>query len=271
MAPNAVELPVDAAWSIADRVQAGSFPWVLAVTPPARACTAEQLIRLGVLSQTTGLIDRAVADWIRVVCHPEQWLELRCVTIGSTPRDMLRGIVARRFGRTVVALRNAQLITLTAMDVVEPHALIPILTVGLSRRPAARFTEFMLPARVGARADERLRAGAELSSVIDYLGIPAAARPVVRSVFSGPRSYVEVVAGQNRDGVTATSEVGMAVVDTTSGRLVVTPEKAVDGEWISTFAPALPGKIALSVEKLTATLPGGRWFPAVQLSREFTH
>ena len=246
-------------------MQAGSFPWVLAVTPPERAATAGQLIRLGVLSETSGRIDEAVADWIRVVCHPEQWLELRYVADGSTNGDLLRGIVARRGERTVVALRNAQLITFTAMDVDEPHALAPILTVGLAGRPAARFAEFSLPVRVGARADEQLRDGAELTSVLDYLGVPASARPLVQAVFSGPRSYVEIVAGQNRDGVRVTSEVGIAIIDTAEGRVVVSPEKAFDGEWVSTFAPGLPWTIALAVDNLTATLPDGRWFPAAQL------
>lgn len=271
MAHNAVELPVHAAWSVADRARAGSFPWVLAITPPERPATADELRRLGVLDAATGRLDETVADWIRVVCHPEEWLELRYVKTTSTRGELLRGIVARRGDRTVVALRNAQLVTLTAIRVDDPDALVPILTVGLDRRPPARFTEFALPARVGARADEQLRGGAELHSVIDYLGVPPSAAAVVQSVFSGPRSYVEVVAGNNRHGVVSTSEIGLAIVDTAAGRLVVTPEKAADGEWVSTFAPGLPWTIARSTEKLTATLPGGRWFPAAQLSREFIH
>ena len=60
----------------------------------------------------------------------------------------------------------------------------------------------------GARADERLRSGAPLTEVLDYLGIPKSARPVVESVFSGPRSYVEVVAGCRRDGRHAAPKSG---------------------------------------------------------------
>ena len=147
MTHNAVELPVDLAWSIADRAGAGSFPWVLAITPPQRPPTAAE----------AGPIDPAVADWLRVVCHPQQWFELRYVRTGTTRSDLLRGVVARRDGRTVVALRNAQLLTLTVIRVEDADSLAPILTVGLDRRPAARFTEFAIPARIGARADEQLR------------------------------------------------------------------------------------------------------------------
>ena len=207
MVHNAVELPVDLAWSIADRAGRGSFPgsW-----PSLRPRTAGH-----------GRVARpsrpAVTNWLRVVCHPQQWFELRYVRTGSARPDLLRGIIARRDGRTVVALRNAQLLTLTEMRVEDPLDLAPILTAGLDRRPPATFAEFVLPARVGARADEQLRNGAEPGRADRLFGVPASAVPVVRSALSGPRSYVEVVAGQNRDGVIATSAVGLAVIDSTAG------------------------------------------------------
>ena len=251
MVHNAVELPVDLAWSIADRAGAGSFPWVLAITPPERPATAASL----------GPVDPAVTNWLRVVCHPQQWFELRYVRTGTTRSDLLRGVVARRDGRTVVALRNAQLLTLTVIRVEDADSLAPILTVGLDRRPAARFTEFAIPARIGARADEQLRSGAELDTLVDYLGVPGSARPVVRSAFSGPRSYVEVVAGQNRDGVRTTSSVGLAVIDSTAGRVLVTPHRAPDGEWISNFTAGSARAIGRGAESLAATLTDGRWFP----------
>ena len=65
----------------------------------------------------------------------------------------------------------------------------------------------------------------------------SSARSVVESVFTGPRSYVEIVAGCHRDGQHASTEVGMSIVDTTAGRVLVSPSRAFDGEWISTFSP----------------------------------
>ncbi len=102
---------------------------------------------------------------------------------------MLRGIVARGGGRTVVALRTAELVTFTEMDIDHPHALVPVLTAGLTQHPPARFDEFSLPARVGARADEQIRNGAPLADVLEYLGIPASARPVVEAAF-GAQTHV---------------------------------------------------------------------------------
>ncbi|HTQ18927.1 ESX secretion-associated protein EspG [Mycobacterium sp.] len=283
--PNAVELTVDNAWFIAETIGAGTFPWVLAITSPY--CDAAQraafldrqraeLTGMGLMSPE-GAINPAVADWIRVVCFPDRWLDLRF--LGPAPAgsagELLRGVVAQRAQdgktlKTVVALRSAQLITCTAMDVDDPLALVPVLGVGLAQRPPARFDEFSMPTRVGARADERLRAGTPLAEVLDYLGIPESARPVVESVFSGPRSYVEVVAGCRRNGRQSTTEVGMSIVDTTAGRVLVSPSRAYDGEWVSAFSPGTPFAIAVAIEQLTAGLPDSQWFTGQRLSRDFS-
>jgi hypothetical protein len=278
--PNAVELTVDQAWCIAETVGAGTFPWVLAITTPYTdaaergaflAAQTAELARLGMVS-ADGVINRAVADWIRVVCFPQRWLDLRYVGSAavSGSEDLLRGIIARRGGKTVVALRNAQLVTFTAMDIHDARALVPILGVGLAQRPPARFDEFSLPAQVGARADERLRNGAPLTEVLDYLSIPQSARAVVESVFTGPRSYVEIVAGCHHDGRHTSTDVGMSIVDTAVGRVLVSPSRAFDGEWISTFSPGTPFAVAVAVEQLINQLPEGYWFEGNRLSRDFT-
>jgi hypothetical protein len=281
--PNAVELTVEQAWFIAETIGAGTFPWVLAITMPYTdagergafiARQAAELTRMGLMSEG-GAVNPAVAEWIRQVCFPNRWLDLRYVGSGeaSGADELLRGIIARRDGetrKTVVALRNAQLVTFTAMDIGDARALVPVLGVGLAQRPPARFDEFALPARVGARADERLRSGGSLAEVVDYLGIPQSARAVVEAVFTGPRSYVEIVAGCRHDGRRSTTEVGMSIVDTTAGRVLVTPSRAFDGEWISTFRPGTPFAVAVAVEQLTAELPDGDWFPGRRLSRDFT-
>jgi hypothetical protein len=284
--PNAAELTVDQAWFIAEKVGAGTFPWVLAITTPytdagQRAAfmrdRSTELFRMRVVSPD-GTVNPTVADWIRVVCFPDRWLELRYVGPATSAQssgadEMLRGIVARRghnTGKTIIALRNAQLVTFTAIDVDDPRSLVPVLGAGLQQRPPARFDEFTLPARVGVRADERLRDGAPLTEVVEYLGVPESARPVVESVFPGPRSYVEVVAGCDNAGQYATTEVGMSIVDTVAGRVLVTPSRAFDGEWVSTFRPGTDFAVAVAIEQLTGLLPDGHWFPGRRLSRDFT-
>ncbi|PRC50611.1 ESX secretion-associated protein EspG, partial [Mycobacterium sp. ITM-2017-0098] len=68
MRANAVELTADAAWFLADVLGAGSFPWVLAITPPYSDHSqresfekdqAERLGRLGILTADR-VVDPAV-------------------------------------------------------------------------------------------------------------------------------------------------------------------------------------------------------------------
>ena len=274
MAVNAVELTVEQAWFIAEQVGCGSFPWVLAITPPySEAADAEpfaaqrttELTELGVLSGS-GAVNPAVARWIKHVCQARQWLELRSV---SPAGDMLRGIVARRDGTTVVALRSGSLVTFTAMDILSPRDLVPVVVAGLDGRRPATFDEFTVPVRAGARADEKLRAGADLTEVLEYLGIPSSARPVVESVFTAPRSYVEIVAGEHRDGHRVSTDVGVSVVDAEVGRILVCPSTAFDGEWVSTFTSGTATALAGALDTLITPLPSGSWFPAHSGSNRF--
>jgi hypothetical protein len=164
---------------------------------------------------------------------------------------MLRGVVAQRSIATVVALRSAGLVTFTAMEIDDPQAMVGVRGAGLAQRPPARFDEFTLPMRVGARADERLRAGVAPTDVIDHLGVPESARGVL-----------EAVAGQRRDGHEATTDVGLSIVDTVAGRILISPSRGFDGEWISTFRPGTPSAVAAAIEQLTALLPDSQWFTA---------
>jgi hypothetical protein len=272
--PNAVELSTAQAWFLADRLGAGNFPWVLAITQPYTdagqrsafdAQQVQQLTRMGVLS-ADGVVNQTVGQWIQLVCRPRRWLELRWVAASG---ELLRGLVVRDRERTVVALRNAHLMTCTELDVGHPQALVPVLTAGLAGRAPARFDQFSLPAHIGAKADERLRDGEALSEVVQYLGIPASAHHVVEAAFAAGRSYVEVVAGDHRDGYRLSTEVGVSVVDTAVGRVVVRPVKAADGTWISTFQPGTDMAAAIAVQQLTASLPDGAWFPDASLTRDF--
>ncbi|KUI02830.1 ESX secretion-associated protein EspG [Mycobacterium sp. IS-3022] len=274
MAVNAVELTAEQAWFVADASGAGNYPWVLAITPPYsdhaerpafESRLSAELVELGVMTADR-VVDPNVRQWVTTTCRPRRWLELRFVR-GSG--SMLRGHVARRGEHTVVALRGGGLVTLTALDVDHPQALVPILTAGLSGRPPASFDEFAIPARIGARADEQLRNGATLDDVVEFLGIPPSARAAVEAAYAPDRSYVEIVAGDHRDGHRVSTDVGVSVVDTREGRVLVHPSKAFDGEWVSTFTPGTPLAIATAVERLTATLPDGAWFPDLQLTRDF--
>ncbi|MGU3655113.1 ESX secretion-associated protein EspG [Mycolicibacterium sp. A43C] len=274
MAANAVELTVEQAWYIADTTGCGSFPWVLAITPPYSEQSAAEpfaveriaeLTELGVMSAGR-VVNPAVARWIRQTCQARQWLEMRVV---APHGDMLRGLVGRSDDATVVALRSGGLVTFTAMDIHAARDLVPVLVAGLAGQRPAEFADFTVPVRAGARADEKLRAGADLTEILDYLGISSSARQVVESVFTERRSYVEIVAGEHRDGHRVSTEVGVSVLDCSAGRILASPQRAFDGEWVSTFAPGSDSAIAEAIDSLISTLPGGPWFAPATHNRDF--
>jgi hypothetical protein len=62
----------------------------------------------------------------------------------------------------------------------------------------------------------------------------------------------------------------MSIVDTTAGRVLVSPSRAFDGEWVSTFSPGTPFAIAVAIEQLTANLPDGQWFSSLRPARDFS-
>ncbi len=72
----------------------------------------------------------------------------------------------------------------------------------------------------------------------------------------------EVVMIEHRDGGSGSVDTGVCVsiLDTASGRLVVTPSKAMDGEIWSTYAPGDDAAINASVAALVDLLPGRSWF-----------
>ncbi|CFS54644.1 putative ESX-3 secretion-associated protein EspG3 [Mycobacterium tuberculosis] len=52
--------------------------------------------------------------------------------------------------------------------------------------------------------------------------------------------------------------------------MLVSPSRAFDGEWVSTFSPGTPFAIAVAIQTLTACLPDGQWFPGQRVSRDFS-
>ena len=170
---------------------------------------------------------------------------------------------------TVVALRSGGLVTFTALDVDHPQALVPILTAGLSGRSPAQFEEFAIPVRIGARADEQI---AQRRCARRRHRVP-------RHPADGPtrgRGRLLAGAGPTSRSSRATIATGTASPPMSAsasstpsaGRVLVYPSKAFDGEWVSTFTSGTPLAIATAIERLTATLPDGAWFPQSQLTRD---
>ncbi|EFV14685.1 ESX secretion-associated protein EspG [Segniliparus rugosus] len=258
-APDAVELTAAQAWFIADQIGAGEYPWSLAITQPFGSPLVadkiadelrQELAALGVIGKD-GEIDQRVATWVRTVCAARRCFEARTVRGGVPALDarsnQLRTLVAQQDGLTVVAMRAGALVTFTQLGAPHPRTLASVLTAGLPGAEPAKFRQFALPTSDGAKADERLRAGVSADAVLAGLGIPEEASAALRAMFAGPRSYVEI-SFRSKPG--SAENIGIGVLDTVAGRVLVAPSRAPDGQWVSTFSPGTAAAVAAALAAL---------------------
>lgn len=274
MSSPAVELTTDQAWFLAEELRAGSFPWKLAITAPFydpaereafnRRCRAE-LVEAGIIDGNDA-IHPAVASSIRTICHPQHWLEWLTVV---DENQILRGVLARGADPTafVVALRYAQMLTLTPMHVTYTQAVVPIITTGLPEQPPARFDEFVMPMETGATIDKRIARGADITTTLTGLGIPESSAQAMELARGGEWVNVEITAHEAVNGAHRNTDVGVSVINTDIGRILVAPEDdRPRAEASSVFSPADPFAVAVAIRDLTARLPSGPWFPDENLT-----
>ena len=175
---EAVEVTAHQAWFLADYLRAGMYPWKLAITgpyvdpaerEPFNAQSLAELTGAGVIDDE-GRVKPSVAESIRTVCQPRQWLEWFTVISAD---QMLRAVLARTDPpHAVVALRYAQMVTFTPLQLDHSESIVPIITAGLpDDEPPAQFTEFELRMDIGKQIDERIGRGADVAETLTDLGI----------------------------------------------------------------------------------------------------
>ncbi len=267
---EAVEVTAQQAWFLADHLGAGMFPWKLAITGPfvdpsdrapfVEQCTAE-LTAIGVIDEH-GRVKPSVAESIRTVCHATQWLEWYTVVDAD---QMLRGVLARTAAspEAVVALRYAQMVTFTPLQLTHSEAVVPIITSGLPPdQPPARFAEFEIRMDVGKQIDERIARGADIVETLTDLGVPERDAQIMELAYTGQRITVELTAHDSVDGARHQTDVSVNLTSTEVGLILVsTPPGEPREGGSSIFAPAEPFAISMAVRDLTARLPSGPWFP----------
>lgn len=277
-----VELTAQEAWFLADHLHAGSFPWTLAITgaytnPAERGFFNEQMTKqlseesstrpIPVMSEN-GVVRTDVASWIRTVCASRQWLTWQ-ITRSSDPNAIGRGVLARTdvFPNVVVALRWAQMVAFTPMEVAYSEALVPIITTGIEEKAPARFEDFTIKMDAGARADQLIKDGADSYEVAQSLGVPESAANLMAFARSEEVVNVEVQAHDAVNGSRRETDVSVNLLNTVAGRILVSPPAGglrEGGE--SVFSPADPFAVAVALRDLTARLPSGTWFPQENLT-----
>lgn len=266
---EAVEVTAQQAWFLADYLNAGMYPWKLAITSPYldpgdREAFNEQA--LGELTET-GVIDAdgrvkpSIADAVRTVCQATQWLEWMTLV---APEQVLRGVLARTSPPdVVVALRYAQMVTFTPLQLTHSEAIVPIITAGLPPHQApARFEEFSLPMDIGKAIDERIGRGADVVETLVDLGVPERDAEIMEIARTGERITVELTAHEAFNGARNQTDVSVNLISTEVGLVLVSPPAGESREGgNSIFAPAEPFAVSMAVRDLIERLPSGTWFP----------
>jgi hypothetical protein len=267
---EAVEMTAQQAWYLADHLRTGSYPWMLAITAPyadpgERAAfnkqQLEELSDAGVID-ANGQVKPSVIQAIKTVCQPQQWLEWLTII---DPEQILRGVLARSSptADAVVALRYAQMVAFTPLQLTHSEAIVPIITAGLppNQRPA-NFEEFSLPMDTGKTIDDRIGRGADIVETLTELGVPEREAEIMALARAGERITVELTAHEATNGARHNTDVSVNVISTEVGVILVSPPAGEprDGG-VSVFAPGEPFIVAMAIRDLIDRLPSGTWFP----------
>ncbi|MEV5652507.1 ESX secretion-associated protein EspG [Nocardia sp. NPDC052254] len=266
--PVAIEINVDAALLLQHMVGIDSYPPVLALLPNifriddrerVRAVVAEQLAEAGAVID--GRVHPAIEGWLRCLYRPDVELAARIVTTGrdGEPKGMLRLSLVRSGEQHVLALRSDDHVVIQSVFGADSRTdtLTAALAAALGPAQALRFEPFAAWTEqfdeLPTGQDERRRALVELGAEPRTAGL-------LGRVLDEIVRRAEIVMIEHRDGATTQPEACVSVLDTMSGRIIVTPSMALDGGIRATCAPGDDTALRAGVAALVDLLPSRNWF-----------
>ncbi|MEV0297697.1 ESX secretion-associated protein EspG [Nocardia sp. NPDC050710] len=266
--PVAIDLNVDAALMLQDMVGIDSYPPVLALLPNiyhiedrdrVRAVVGEQLTEVGVIED--GRVHPVVEHWLQCLYRPDMELVARVADTGldGRPKAMLRMSLVRSGETHVLAVRNDDHVVIQSVfqQQRELDTLAAALAAALNPHPVLRFQPLTASmedfADIPAEQRERQLALLELGANPHTAGL-------LSRVLDEIVQRAEVLMIEHRDGGSAQTQFCLSVLDTLSGRVVVTPSVAMDGQGWSTYTPGDDSALRAGIAALVEMLPGRSWF-----------
>jgi hypothetical protein len=245
-----------------------SYPPVLALLPNiyrledrdrVHAVVTEELTEAGIIDGDS--VHPVVEHWLRCLYRPDVELVARILATGvdGEPQGMLRFSLVRSGDTHVLALRCDDEVVIQTMfqDRQNLDNVTAALAAALGPAEVLRFTPMTTTVEqlreVPSEPDERRQALLEL-------GAQPHTAAVLTRAFAEVARRAEILVIEHQDGVSAQTEVSVSVLDTLSGRLIVTPSRAMDGELWSTFAPGDDAALRSGIGALIDLLPGRSWF-----------
>lgn len=269
-APVSIEVNVDAALFLKDLVGIDSYPWVLALRPNifliaernrVREVIRPQLAQAGIL--VDGKVHPVVEHWLNCLYRPDVEMLVRIVDTGregeEADKGMLRMSLVRSGTDHVLAIRNGDHVVIQSVFCRpgEFDTVCEALLAALGPSPALNFAPMTATleqfAEVPSGQERRRRA-------LQELGAQAHTAAVLSRAMDQVMRRADVAMIEHHDGAEVIPEIVMTVQDTLSGRIVVTPRAAMDGQVRYTFAPGDDTAVRSGTRALVDLLPGHSWF-----------
>lgn len=270
--PVSVDLNVDAALVLKDMVGIDTYPLVLAITPNiyrisdrdrVRAVVVEQLAADGIISD--GEVNPVLAGWLRCLERPDTELAIRVLDNGRGGENptMLRASLVRSGGRHVLAVRCDDEVVIQSVfhQGRQLDTLVAVLETVLGDYPALDFEPFTRSDSDSEEADPPQDEDGVRAGLRELGATPRTANVLTRALGEIVRQ-AEVLMIEHRDGGPETPDfkICMNVLDTFSGRFVITPSVTLDGRTRSTFRPGDHAALRSGINTLAELLPGRSWF-----------
>ncbi|WP_330179417.1 ESX secretion-associated protein EspG [Nocardia sp. NBC_01503] len=266
--PVAVDLNVDAALLLQSMVGIDSYPMVLAIMPNiesiddrdrVNAFVAAQLTEAGILGD--GGVHPVIAHWLGCLARPDVELVARIIDHGvpGEPPGMLRMSLARSGETHVLAVRHDDHLVIQSVFVEgeRTDAVAAALLAALGPASALDFT----PLTATDEEFDTVPADAESRRpALVQLGAQGRTAAVLTRALDEVVRRAEVLMIEHHDGIIATPELCMTVLDTHSGRIAVVPHRDLNGQVRTTYRPGDDASVRAGVRALVDLLPGESWF-----------
>lgn len=272
--PVAIDLNVDDALLLQHLVGSDSYPPVLALLPNiyriedrdrVHSVVAAQLTEVGVLED--GRVHPAVEHWLMCLYRADVEMAVRILDTGldGEPKGMLRMSLVRAGETHVLAVRSDDHVVIQSVFQQDRQLdmLSAAVATALGSAPVLRFEPVTATVEqfgeIPDDQDERRRALVEL-------GAEPHAAAVLSRVLDEVVRRAEVVIIEHHDGSSPKPEFAVHVVDTLSGRIIVTPSVAMDGRKWARYAPGDDAALRSGIGGLIDLLPGRSWFDTSRMN-----
>ncbi|MGV0743858.1 ESX secretion-associated protein EspG [Mycolicibacterium sp. XJ870] len=225
--------------------------------------TVPVLVQSGLLD-AEGNVEPDLKRWLRVLERPDMEVSLRAMN----GERMRRVVVARRGDEHVMAVRRNDEVVIQAIwsdgQKVEDVVAAPLWAAmreseTVAAPPPARMETVTAPLAEFRRIAEN--APGQIQRPLRQMGVDPATARILNELSSYSGQRCEIVIHENRGTESVMTPAGIAVADTSFGR-VISGARKQGSQIFATFGSGSYARFRAAVDDLIAMTPSGTWFAA---------